>query len=319
MNAPLPNEIAALLQDEAYAVLCRESLGEEMSKIQSAKQRILSTRPPFGVLASSETRLVFKKSLANATESEADLQARLDQISQIDAWLKEDIEKALQGYLPLGSLDYRICHEATQVVSNWEHAIQALHELAVALAREAHALNVIVKGGTVSHLKPALIQQTRTRAITNLRATVLAMQAGLSGVLDVQQEFIRICDTQADGLRLPDPPSFRDAAWVDHVAKLTDNQMSTELSACETEARAFCSAGMIALLRNGGEVREACVEAGRAILAKYWRQLRVHAQQHYVKARDVDEVMTELSKHREAAEAKRRQASFETATVAQMR
>ncbi len=319
MNAPLPAEIAALLQDEAYAVLCRESLGEEMAKIQSAKQRILTTRPPFGVLASSETRLVFKTSLANAMETEADLQARLDQISQIDAWLKEDIDKALQGYLPLGSQDYRICHEATQVVSNWEHGIQALHELAVALARDAHALNVIVKGGTVSHLKPALVQQTRTRALTNLRATVLAMQAGLSGVLDVQQEFIRICDTQADGLRLPDPPAFRDAAWVDHVAKLNDSQMGTELGACEVEARAFCATGMIALLRNGGEVREACIEAGRAILAKYWRQLRVHAQQHYVKARDLDEVMSELSKHREAAEAKRRQASFETATVAHMR
>ena len=300
-------------------MLCRESLGEEMAKVQSAKQQVLATRPPFGVLASSETRLTFKNSLASAMESEADLQGRLDQISQIDAWLKDDIERALQNYLPLGSLDYRICHEATQVVGNWEHSIQALHELAVALARDAHALNVLVKGGTVSHLKPSLVQQTRTRALTNLRATVLAMQAGLSGVLDVQQEFIRLCDSQADGLKLPDPPSFRDAAWVDHVAKLTDVQMSAELGACEVEARTFCATGMIAVLRNGGEVREACIEAGRAILAKYWRQLRVHAQQHYVKARDVDEVITELSKHRDAAESKRRQASFESATVAHMR
>lgn len=319
MNAPLPAEIASLLQDEAYAVLCRESLGEEMAKIQSAKQQILTTRPPFGVLASSETRLVFKTSLNEAMENEASIQGRLDQISQIDAWLKDDIEKALQHYLPLGSEDYRICHEATQVVGNWEHAIQALHELAVALARDAHALNVLVKGGTASHMKPALVQQTRARALTNLRATALGMQAGLSGVLDVQQEFIRLCNTQADGLKLPSSPAFRDAAWVDHVAKLSDNQMGAELGACEVEARTFCSTGMIALLREGGEVREACIDAGRAILSKYWRQLRVHAQKHYVKEREVDEVITELSKHREAAEAKRRQASFETATVAHMR
>ena len=319
MNAPLPAEIASLLQDEAYAVLCRESLGEEMAKIQSAKEQILTTRPPFGVLASSETRLVFKTSLATAMETEADLQGRLDQISQIDAWLKDDIEKALQNYLPLGSQDFRICHEATQVVGNWEHAIQALHELAVALARDAHALNVIVKGGTTSNLKPSLIQQTRTRALTNLRATALGMQAGLSGVLDVQQEFIRLCDSQADGLKLPSAPAFRDAAWVDHIAKLPDAQAGAELGACEIEARAFCATGMLTLLREGGEVREACMDAGRAILAKYWRQLRVHAQQHYVKARDVDEVIAELSKHREAAEAKRRQANFETATVAHLR
>jgi hypothetical protein len=252
-------------------------------------------------------------------ETEADLQGRLDQISQIDAWLKEDIEKALQNYLPLGSQDFRICHEATQVVGNWEYAIQALHELAVALARDAHALNVLVRGGTTSNLKPSLIQQTRARALTNLRATALGMQAGLSGVLDVQHEFITLCDSQADGLKLPSAPAFRDAAWVDHIAKLTDTQATAELTACETEARAFCAAGMLTLLREGGEVREACMDAGRAILAKYWRQLRAHAQEHYVKARDVDEVIAELSKHREAAEAKRRQANFETATVAHLR
>jgi len=319
MNSPLPAEIAALLQDEAYAVLCRESLGEEMARIQSEKRQVLATRPPFFVLASSHTRLVFKASLATAMENEAELQQRLDQIGYIDTWLREDIEKALQHYLPLGSEDYRICHQATQVVSNWEYAIQALHELAVALARDAHALKVLVKGDTVSHLKPALIQQSRSRALTNLRAAALGIQAGLSGVADVQQEFITLCNSQADGLKLPSAPPFRDATWVDRVAQLSDSQMTAELSACEIESRAFCSTGMIELLRNGGEVREACIEAGQAILAKYWRQLKVHAQSHYVKARDVDEVIAELSKHREAAEAKRRQANFETATVAHMR
>ena len=200
-----------------------------------------------------------------------------------------------------------------------EHTIQALHELALALARDAHALNVLVKGGTVSGMKPSLVQQTRGRALTNLRATALGMQAGLSSVLDVQQEFIRLCDSQADGLKLPSAPAFRDAAWVDHVAKMTDAQAGAELGACEVEARTFCATGMLALLREGGEVREACMDAGRAILAKYWRQLRVHAQEHYVKAREVDEVIVELSKHREAADAKRRQATFESATVAHLR
>ena len=35
MAAPLPPSIASLLQDEAYAGLCRESLTEELGKIQS--------------------------------------------------------------------------------------------------------------------------------------------------------------------------------------------------------------------------------------------------------------------------------------------
>lgn len=317
MNAPLPAEIAALLQDEAYAVLCRESLTEELGKIQSTKARILTTRPPFGMLGSSQSRNLFRTSLRAALDNETGLQARLDQIGQIDAWLKEDIEKALQNYLPVGSKDYRICHEACQVVTHWEHAIQALHELAVALARDAHAANVTIKPG--SQMKPSLVHQTRQRAITNLRATVLAMQAGVQGVQDVRIEFARLCDTQADGLQLPEAPPFRDAAWVDRLPKLSDSQMCAEASVCETEARAFCATGMIGLLREGGEVHEACIDAGRAILAKYWRQLRVHAQSHYVKEREVDDVLAELTKHRLAAEAKRAQASFETATVAAMR
>jgi hypothetical protein len=319
MNAPLPAEIASLLQDEAYAILCRESLTEELGKIQSAKAQILTTRPPFGMLASSETRTVFRTSLRSAMDNEAGLQGRLDQIGQIDIWLREDIEQTLQNYLPLASQDYRICSEACQVVTNWEHAVQALHELAVALARDAHALNVTVKPGTQSHLKPSLVQQTRHRGIANLRATVLAMQAGVAGVLEVRKEFMRLCDSQADGLQLPEPPAFRDATWVDRLAKLNDSQLCAEAQACETEARAFGAAGMIALLREGGEVHEACIDAGKAILAKYWRQLRVHAQSHYVKEREVDEVLAELAKHRLAAESKRAQASFETATMAPLR
>ena len=319
MNAPLPVTIASLLPDEAYANLCRESLTEELDKIRSTKERILTTRPPFGMLASSETRSMFRTSLRAALDNEAGLQGRLDQITQIDAWLKEDIEKALQNYLPGSSSDFRICHEASMTVTNWEHAVQALHELAVALARDAHALNVLVKGGTASQQKPSLVQQTRRRAVTNLRATVLAMQAGIAGVAEVQKEFVRLCDSQADGLQLPGAPAFRDATWVDGLAKLTDHQVTTETQACETEARIFCATGMIALLREGGEVREACIDAGRAILAKYWRQLRVHAAQHYVKEREVDEVIAELSAHRQAAEAARRQASFETATMAPLR
>jgi hypothetical protein len=38
-----------------------------------------------------------------------------------------------------------------------------------------------------------------------------------------------------------------------------------------------------------------------------------------VKERDLDDVLAELSKHRSAAELKRRQSAFETATVAALR
>jgi hypothetical protein len=319
MNAPLPANVAALLQDEAYAILCRESLNDELEKLQASKQQILTTRPPFGMLASSQTRTVFQTSLRAALDNEAGLRTRLDQIGQIDLWLREAIENALQDYLPLGSTDYLCCHEACQVVTRWESAIQALHELSVALARDAHAVFVTIKPAIQPKASASLIRQTRQRAFVNLRATVLAMQAGVTGVEDVRKEFMKLCDAQADALQLPEPPAFRNAAWVDRLAKLSDGQICAELEQCEVEARAFGAAGISAILREGAEVHQACSEAGRAILAKYWRQLRVHAQAHYVKVRDLDEVLAELNAHRQAAELARRQASFETATVAALR
>ncbi|MEO6873331.1 MAG: hypothetical protein ABI222_00775 [Opitutaceae bacterium] len=319
MNAPLPPNVASLLQDEAYATLCRDSLTEELEKIQSTKARILTTRPPFGVLASSQTRSMFRTSLRAALDNEAGLQGRLDQITQVDAWLKHDIDEALQAYLPSGSVDYRCCFEANQVVTEWEGAIAALHELSLALARDAHALDIALRGGTKAPMKPSVAQQTRTRATNNLRTTVLTMQGGVAAVQAVRAEFRRLCDAQADGLQLPEPPNFPDATWVDGLANLSENEVCLECQACEKEARAFCATGMHTILRGGGEVREACADASRAILAKYWRQLRAHAQTHYVKEREVDEVLAELNTHRITAENARRQASFESASMAPLR
>jgi|GEM_PF-715367 hypothetical protein len=318
----LPPEITTLLQDEAYATLCHESLTEALARISREKEEILSTRPPFGMLASSQTRQVFQTSLRAALDNEAGLTTRLDQINQIDLWLKSAIEKALSSYLPTVSVEYRTCNDAALVVTRWEHTIEALHEISLALARDAHAVGAALNPIAVANTAlptPTLIEQARIRALSNLRATVMALQSGIADVMEVRGQFAELCDTQADGLQLPMPPEFRNLAWVDRLASLSEGQTCAEVLRCETEARAFCAEGIKALLRQGLEVREACFDAAKALLAKYWRELRAYAQANFVQERDVDEVIAELSQHRLAAEASRRQSSFESANVSSLR
>ncbi len=318
----LPAEITTLLQDEAYATLCQESLTEALARISREKEEILSTRPPFGMLASSQTRQVFQTSLRSALDNEAGLRSRLDQIGQIELWLKSAIEKALASYLPTVSVEYRTCHEAALVVSRWELTIEALHEISLALARDAHAVGAALNPVAVANTTlptPALIEQARIRALSNLRATVMALQSGIADVTEVRGQFTELCDTQADGLQLPGPPDFRNLAWVDRLASLSEGQTCAEVLRCENEARAFCAEGIKGLLRQGLEVREACLDAAQALLAKYWRELRAYAQANFVQERDLDEVIAELSQHRLAAEASRRQASFESANVSSLR
>jgi hypothetical protein len=315
MNVPLPAEIASLLQDEAYATLCRESLSGELVKIRAAKTQVLASRPPFAAPGTSDIAGAGRVMLRPALDNEAGLHTRLDQVRQIEGWLKEVIGKALKGYLPKSSPDFRCCHEACTVVTRWEEAITSLQELAQALARDAHAVSLNFKSGTWLKSAPAPSRQARQTAMDNLRAAVQGIQAGLAEVQEIRTEFMRLCDTQADGLQLPEAPAFRDIAWVDHLASLDDAKVNAEALRCETEARFFCANGLAPLLREGAEVKEACDDAGTIILAKYWRQLREHSLMHYVKERDVDDVIASLDRHRQAAELARRQGKFESARV----
>lgn len=312
----LPAELESLLRDEAYADLCQESLTEALARISQQKEAILSTRPPFGVLATSETRQAFKTSLRSTLDNEAGLRTRLEQIAQIDPWLKTEIERALRDFLPTVSAEYRTCLDAGNVVTRWERAVETLNEISLGLARDAHAFIAAHHPLPLPHAAPpsrAAIDQACMHALASLRLIVTTLQSTLAEIGEIRARFTALCDESADGLQLPPPPDFRSLAWVDQLATLSAGHATAEASQCEAEARAFCATGLKRLLAQAAEVREACFEAGQAILAQYWRQLRTHAQAHFVRERDVDEVIAELAKRRLAAEVSRRQASFEAA------
>ena len=314
----LPAELISLLQDEAYAVLCHDSLTEALANLGKEKEKVMSTRPPFMMLASSQTRETFQTSLRAAIDNEVGVRNRLDELTQIDVWLKASIEKALQEHMSSVSAEYRCCHDAIRVVAQWEIAVEALQEMCLALARDAHALSVAGKSSTMPNaisVPKAVAEQSRTRAVATLRVTIATLETGLAEVQAVRTEFTKLCDAGADGLQLPEPPDFRQIGWVERLVGLSVPQAAAEAALCEKEARSFCAEGIRNLLRQGLEVREACQDAANAIVALQWRQLRSYAHGHYVKERPLDEVIAELSKHRLAAEVLRRKASFEAANV----
>ena len=76
-SVQLSAETIACLRDEAYAHLCRQSLTQELERIENEKVEIEATRPPFGVLASKKARETYETSLKSAIHSESEIRHQL--------------------------------------------------------------------------------------------------------------------------------------------------------------------------------------------------------------------------------------------------
>lgn len=288
----LSDDVIAYLRDEAYAVLCKESLSEALTQIENEKEQIMTTRPPFMMLATKKTRHVFETSLRSALHTETELRSRLDQVEMLDRWLKENLEKALYEHLSALSPEFQRCNEAEQLIAKWEYTIEGLHEKCVALARDAKSV-----AGAASESSRG-VRDTRKSAIGNLRNSVEIIQRDLLEVTAARTAFERLGAKQGtEPVQLPGPPAFRNSAWVEKISLLPDDQLFSEAQRLEVEARSFGNEGIAALLAKGNELRSACRAACQTILNDYWSKLRAYSQAHYVQERDVDEVIEELTKH----------------------
>jgi len=107
----LSAETIACLRDEAYAHLCRQSLTQELERIEAEKQQIEATRPPFGMLASKKTRETYETSLQSAIHSEAEIRQQLMQVERLEHWLQSKIQDSLNDYLALVSPDHQLFNQ----------------------------------------------------------------------------------------------------------------------------------------------------------------------------------------------------------------
>jgi hypothetical protein len=284
-SAQLSADTIACLRDEAYAYLCRQSLTQELARIEGEKEQIMTTRPPFGLLASKKSRETYETSLNSALHSETEIRSKLNEVERLDQWLKSKLQDALNDYLTVVNPDHQLFNQISTLVDRWQNAVGGLGEHALAFARDLR-----------SATKPELNRSQSIHAISVFRSATAYLHSEAAKVELIAEEAARLCESKLPSApRLPALPPFRASTWVDRTFTLPPAKCAAELDAAEVEARGFYTAGKNDLLIQAEKTRSASLHTRQAYLESYWEQLRAHALKYYVKPRDVDEVLGELS------------------------
>ena len=294
-----------LLQDEAYAFLCRQVVQETLASIEREKAVIASTRPPFGVLARKETRDAFTRSMRTALDNETALCERLAQITGIEVWLRPLLRQDIAAYLAAVSPDFKVFHQVRARLDAWEGAFKSLPELLVAFARELHSLREAVLSDPAAGARLAYELPVVGEIAVRLERqhSRLLMIGGTIGEL-----------TQAEvmsEIRVPVLPDLQRVVWVSRLAVLPLDQALTEIARVEQEVRDFLAAGIDRAHARLEVDRDECARLENKILEQYWNQLRAHAQAHFVEERDVDDVLAMLAERYDNAEKARREKALQ--------
>ncbi len=294
-SAQLSADTIACLRDEAYVYLCRQSITQELTRIESEKEQIMTTRPPFGLLASKKSRETYETSLNTAIHSETELRAKLGEVERLEHWLQSKLQDALNEYLSVVNPDHQLFNQISALVDRWQNAVGALGEHALAFARDLRAA-----------AKPDLTRSQSIHAISILRSAAAYLHGEAAKVELITEEAARVGEGKLPpDSRLPALPPFRSSTWVDRTIALSPAKCAAEVEAAEVEARGFCTAGKNDLLIQAEKTRAASLHTRQAYLEGYWQQLRAHALKYYVKPRDVDEVLAELTARYLAVEIER--------------
>lgn len=291
------------LRDEAYALLCRHAIEQALAQLERDKAQIADTRPPFGILASKQTRDTFERSMNAAANTETALRTRLGQVEHLEKWLQGLLHTELRDYLNAISPDFRRFAQVEQLLDQWEVEYRALPELLVAFARDVRNVQQESASGQ-RDLQPFAV----------LRDSALRVEQQL-GALDqlVVQFTALLSDEAALEVRVPPLPDFRRVAWVNRIAALPPDQLAVETTRVEQEARDYVAKGQGDAAPRLAAAHEACKRHEEIFLQHYWNQLRAHAQAHYVEERGIDEVIELLMQNYVASDLARRQRELNAA------
>ena len=285
-----------LLQDEAYASLCREAVLEKLASLEREKETLAGTRPPFGVLARRQTRDAFTRSMRTALDGEAALRDRLAQITGIEEWLRPMLRQDIATYLAGASPDFARHRQIRARLADWEQAFQALPELLVAFARDLRVARQAAAPPEFVH-ELAVLRDSAAR-LERQHGELLVIAGTVAELL---------ANGPAGGIGVPALPDFRRVAWVSRLAVIPLGKGVAEVARVENEIRAFLAGGSAPALARLAASREACLQLETQLVDSYWTQLRQHARLHYVEERDIDEVLEMLSQRYVSADLARRQ------------
>ncbi len=276
------------LQDEAYALLCREALQEHLTLIERKKAEIEETRPPFALLARKETVSAFKQSMRTAIEDEAALRQRIVQLDRIDDWVRPLLRNDLDRYLAAESKSYLALLQIAARLDDWEKTFRGLPELLTALARDLRELRTVTlaTGGPRTDFTQDLAPLLESVRQVEASGHELALIARAIGALKIF--------AGAGEVSPPSLATFPGVAWVTQLALLPVAQILAESQQAEKLVRTFLAGDQTQAAARLQAAREACTNSAENALEQYWSQLRAHARQHYVEERDVDEVLEML-------------------------
>jgi hypothetical protein len=284
-----------LLRDEAYVILCRETLQESLKGVERDREQLVNSRPPFGVLAGKKAREAFETSLKTTDETEAALRDRLTRTVRFETWLHRCIRRELAVYLEAASAEYQRVTQIKRMFDEWEDCVKRyLPDTLVAFVREMRALRLAA--GEVGR-----VEQACTHELALLREIAVRVE-------ELQDRLSRISNTvNAHALQIglldvhvPPLPQFRRGAWVDWLCMIPLDQAVADVTRAEAELRAFLHNGMQNVAGRLQASRVSCAQAQEKFLQQYWDQLRAHAQAHWVEERDIDQVLDALAERYEA-------------------
>jgi hypothetical protein len=293
------------LRDEAYATLCRHAITQALENLEQEKATIVSTRPPFGILASRSARENFERSMQTASGTESALRTRLGQIMELEKWLHGMLHGEVRDYLTAISPDYRRFAQVDQLLDQWAIQFHALPELLVAFARD-------VRNAATEAASAPGMRDLQYFAI--LRDSALRVENHLNSLDQIVTRFTLLLPSDAASeIRAPQLPDFRRVAWVNRIAALPADQLVAETNRVEREAREFVARGQSGIPIRLQAAHEACKRYEENFLLHYWNQLRAHAQAHYVEERAIDEVIEMLMQNYVTSDLARRQRELITA------
>ena len=290
------------LRDEAYALLCREALQEQLASLERQKAEIADSRPPFGLLARKETRDAFTRSMRTALDNEASLRERLARLDVIGDWLRPLIRNGVSAYLAGMSSPYCALLQIDARLDDWERATEALPDLLLAFARDIRCVRAAASA-------PGATSQSYTLELVALRKMAERLECSRHELYVIEKAIGELtAGGQAAEIRLPALPNLRHLAWVSRLALIPPAQVLAETTRVEAEVRAVLAddnAPAVVATRLQA-CHDLCANLAEDALEQYWNQLRIHARMHYVEERDIDEVLDMLTQRYVDADLKHR-------------
>jgi hypothetical protein len=289
-----------LLRDEAYVLLCRDTLQEKLKSLEEEKAVIVNSRPPFGVLGGKKARESFETSLRSTEDTEAALRERLVRSTRYETWLQRCIRRELAAYLETVSAEYQRVAQIKRLIDEWEYCVtRQMPDTLVAYARE-------MRGFRLAAAEAGRFEPAQSHELALLREIALRLEqqqdhlANISAAMNAHAMEIGLLD-----VRVPPLPLFRRAVWVDSLCVVPLDQSLADLTRAEAEVRAFLHGGMQPISGRLQASRVSCVQRQENYLEQYWDQLRAHAQTHWVEEREIDQVLDTLAERYDGAIARR--------------